>query len=246
MKACLLKPLHVIRNHVLATLPEAEFERLRPHLKLVHLRRNEIVNDAFRNSEAAHFIESGMISRLTRTHQDGAIEVASVGRFGFIGISVVLGTMQTIQRSIVVIPGTALRIDASDLRQAMTEYPDIREHLLKYVQILMDQKAQIALCNAKHDVPKRLARWLLLAQFRAESDVLPVTHDTISQALGVRRPSVTQAVAALETAGIIQGERGSLRITNVEELNARACACYQVLKDRVRLFCDMPHYEHRL
>lgn len=246
MEACPLKPSHVVRNRVLATLPEAKFGELRPHLKLIQLRRNEIINDAFRNSEAVYFIESGMVSRLTRTSQDGAIEVASVGRFGFVGISIVLGTMQSIQRSIAVIPGTALRIDADALRQAMTECPEIREHLLKYVQVLMDQKAQIALCNAKHDVPKRVARWLLLTQFRIESDVLPVTHDVISQALGVRRPSVTQALAAFETAGILQGERGSLRINDVDELNLRACPCHHMLKDRFRLFCDMPHHDYRL
>src|SRR5512140_2870354 len=85
----------VVRHAVLATLPEPEFALLRPHLRLLTLRRHEIVHDASRCPEAVYFIESGMVSRVIRTAKDGAVEVANVGRRGFIGVSVVLGTMLT-------------------------------------------------------------------------------------------------------------------------------------------------------
>jgi CRP-like cAMP-binding protein len=237
---------HVVRNVVLATLPEAEFALLRPHLTPLALRRNEIIHDTSRCPNAVYFIESGMISRVIRTAKDGPVEVANVGRCGFIGVSVVLGTMLAIQRTVVLIPGMALRIDAETLRALMAERPAIKEHLLRYVQTLMALKGQIALCNAKHEVSERLARWLLLARDMIGSDVLPVTHGLIAGALGVRRASVSDALAELGSRGVVEGTRGSLRVRDVDGLRRGACACHGVVDGHFRLFRDMPHYAHVL
>jgi CRP-like cAMP-binding protein len=236
----------VVRNVVLATLHETEFALLRPHLTVATLRRNQILNDEFRCPNAVYFIESGIVSRVVRSARDGAVEVAGVGRCGFIGVSVVLGTMQAIQRTVVTVPGTALRIDAERLRLIMARQPSIKEHLLKYVQLLMALKAQIALCNAKHEIPERVARWLLLAQDLTGADILPVTHGLIAGALGVRRPGVSLALAEFEAAGLVEGTRGSLRILDLTGLRRRACDCHGVVKDRFRLFSDMVHHAHSL
>ena len=231
---------------MLATLSEADFAALRPHLKMVRLRRNEIVHDAFRCPNMVYFIESGIVSRVVRSAKDGSVEVASVGRYGFVGVSVVLGTMLAIQRTVVLVPGAALGIEAETLRAVMAERPSIKEHLLKYVQLLMAQQAQIALCPAQHEISERLARWLLLSRDMVESDVLPVTHGLIAGALGVRRAGVSIALAGLEARGVIVGTRGSLRICDPDGLQRSACDCHHVVRDRFRLFCDMPHHAHTL
>src|SRR3954447_3266158 len=109
-----------VRNEILATLPPALFEELRPYLKLVELRRRAIINDANKPVDAVYFIESGVISRVARTQEDGSVEVAMVGKFGFIGVSVLLGTMSALHRTIVQIPGQALRIPATELLRVMS------------------------------------------------------------------------------------------------------------------------------
>lgn len=234
----------IVRNVVLSTLPEVEFALLRPHLERVKLRRNEILHDAFGCPNLVYFIERGIVSRVVRTAKDGSVEVANVGRFGFVGVSVVLGTMQAIQRTVALVPGTALAIEAERLRLIMAERPAVKEHLLKYVQLLMALKAQIALCNAKHEIPQRVARWLLRGCELLESDILPVTHNLIAGALGVRRPGVSRTLADMEAAGVIEGARGSLRIIDLEALRHRACGCHLELTDRFRLLTDMPNHKH--
>src|SRR5690606_38158360 len=109
------------------------------------------------------------------------------------------------------------------LQNAMLECPAIKDHLLRYVQLLLSQKAQVSLCNAKHDIDKRLARWLLLAHERVEGGELPVTHDLLATMLGVRRPGVTEALAGLEQAGVVTRARGLLRVVDAEALKTRAC-----------------------
>jgi CRP-like cAMP-binding protein len=236
----------IVRNAVLATLPPELFDKLRPHLKVVELRRRAVINEANRPVDAVYFIESGVISRVARTQEDGSVEVAMVGKFGFVGVSVLLGTMTALHRTVVQIPGQALRISAGDLQAVMTECPAIKDHMLRYVQLLMNQKGQVSLCNAKHEIDKRLARWLLLAHERVDGAELPVTHELLATMLGVRRPGVTEALAGLEQAGIVARARGVLRVVNPEALKARVCECYRIIEDRFGAQRKLPHFEHRL
>jgi CRP-like cAMP-binding protein len=236
----------IVQNHFLATLPPADFEQLRPFLRIVELKRHAIIHEANKPVDAVYFVESGVISRVARTQADGAVEVAVVGRFGLVGLSVVLGTMIALHRTVVQIPGSALRISASDLQTIMAKNPAIRDHLLRYVQLLMSQKAQVALCNAKHDIDKRLARWLLLAHDRVAGNQLPVTHDLLATMLGVRRAGVTEALATLEADGVISKTRGALKIVSREALKAHACECYKIIDDRFAWQRAMTHYEYRV
>jgi CRP-like cAMP-binding protein len=240
------KPAGFVQNHFLATLPPADFEQLRPYLRIVELKRHVIIHEANKPVDAVYFVESGVISRVARTQADGAVEVAVVGRFGLVGLAVILGTMVALHRTVVQIPGVALRISASDLQAIMAKNPAIRDHLLRYVQLLMSQKAQVALCNAKHDIDKRLARWLLLAHDRVSGNQLPVTHDLLATMLGVRRAGVSEALAALEAKGVISKTRGALKIVSREALKAHACECYKIIDDRFAWQRAMTHYEYRI
>jgi CRP-like cAMP-binding protein len=235
-----------VQNHFLATLSPADFEQLRPYLRSVELKRHAIIHETNKPVDAVYFVESGVISRVARTQADGAVEVAMVGRFGFVGLSVILGTMVALHRTVVQIPGMALRIPAGDLQAIMLKNPAIRDHLLRYVQLLMSQKAQVALCNAKHDIDKRLARWLLSAHDRVAGNELPVTHDLLAMMLGVRRAGVTEALSALEAKGIVAKTRGALRIVSREALKTHACECYKIIDDRFSWQRAMKHYEHRV
>jgi CRP-like cAMP-binding protein len=236
----------VVQNHFLATLPPADFEQLRPYLRVVELKRHAVIHEANKPVDAVYFVESGVVSRVARTQADGVVEVAMVGRFGFVGLAVVLGTMVALHRTVVQIPGLALRISAPDLQAIMAKNPAIRDHLLRYVQLLMSQKAQVALCNAKHEIDKRLSRWLLQANDRVAGNQLPVTHDVLAMMLGVRRAGVSEALAMLEAKGLVAKTRGALRIVNREGLKAHACECYRIIEDRFSWQRAMTHYEHRI
>jgi hypothetical protein len=48
--------------------------------------------------------------------------------------------------------------------------------------------------------------------------------------LGTRRPSLTQAVGALQDQGAIELRRGSIRVVDRPELEDAACECYAVIK----------------
>lgn len=221
-----------VQNRFLAELPASDLALLSPLLRRVELKRHTVIFDANKPVDAVYFIESGLISRVARTQADGAVEAAMVGRSGLVGISAVLGTMTALHRTVVQIPGRALRIAADDLEDVMSSSPGIRTHLLHYVQVMAGQSAQIALCNAKHNLDQRLARWLLQAQDCAGRE-LAVTHELLATALGVGRSGVSLALADLEAGGVLAKARGALKIVSREELKLRSCECYSIIENAV-------------
>jgi CRP-like cAMP-binding protein len=92
------------------------------------------------------------------------------------------------------------------------------------------QVAQTAACNRLHRVEERLARWLLIAQDRIDSGVVPITHDFLATMLGTDRPSVSVAAGLLQTRQILEYKRGSVKIVNRKKLEQFACECYEVVR----------------
>jgi Mn-dependent DtxR family transcriptional regulator len=74
---------------------------------------------------------------------------------------------------------------------------------------------------------------MLMVADRLDRDSFELTHDFISQMLGVRRASVTEALGSLEKRGLIQTSRGRIRITDRPGLESVVCECYQVIRGAV-------------
>jgi CRP-like cAMP-binding protein len=219
-----------VKNRILANLLPGDLEALTPHLQRVDIRARCILHEANEPVEYVHFIEHGLVSRVS-SDPTCSIETAMVGRFGYTGIAIVLGSTFSSQRCVVRLPGTALRIEADQLSRILQSRPRVRAEMLRYVQSLITQNTQGVLCAGKHDIDRRLARWLLLASDRMQSNALTVTHDLLAAILGVRRATVTQALLQFEAEGVMTKQRGALQLTNRPALEQRACDCYGIVRD---------------
>jgi CRP-like cAMP-binding protein len=220
------------------------FAHLRPHLQLTALKRRAILQEHSRPIEHVHFIERGVASLLARTQRDGPVQVGIVGRLGFVGVAAVLGTKRSPNRCLVEIPGEGFRISTDELRRIMGDVPQVGQRLLHYIHALLIQNTQTALCNVRHDLDKRLCRWLLLASDRLDDTVMPLTHDRLSMILGVRRAGVTTALANLEQAGGVKKTRGAVEIVNRAVLERKTCECYRIVASEYRRLTDSGLYQH--
>ena len=218
-----------VQNSVLSLLPSATLARLQPKLRHVHLKRHDLLQEAQRPIDRVHFLQHGLAVLSARTKRDGEVGVAIVGRFGVVGVTAVLGTMRSPHRCVMEVPGEALQIPTQDLRRAIDESPPLRQHLMHDVQRLLIQNSQTALCNARHSLEERLARWLLLAQDRLDRDTIPLTHDFLSMMLGVRRAGVTTTLEQWEHGGAVRRTRGAVGIVNRAHLEQCACECYRII-----------------
>jgi CRP-like cAMP-binding protein len=220
------------------------FDRLRSHLTAVVLQRRDVLQEHNRPIDYVYFIERGVASLFARTRRDGPVEVAMVGRLGFVGVAVVLGTMRSPNRALMGVPGEALRIASHELRRAMDDCPGIRNRLLTYVHALLIQNTQTALCNARHEIEERLCRWLLLASDRLDEHVIPLTHEMLSMILGVRRAGVTETLSHLERVGAVKKARGAIEIVDRAILEQRTCECYRIITSEYRHLINSGQHEH--
>lgn len=218
------------RNRLLAALSAADFDRMRPLLEAVEIRRRVVLQDFHQRLEHVYFIESGLASLQVQTDSDSPVEAGLVGRMGMIGAPVVLGTGHAPIRAIMEVPGEALRLSAHSLGALMAGIRPLRRLLLSYVQATTVQSSQLVLCNVRHDTDQRVARWLLLARDRLDSDDIPITHDLLSGSLGVRRSSVTDSVARLQAAHAVRATRGQIAVVSRRRLEDISCRCYQIIK----------------
>jgi CRP-like cAMP-binding protein len=226
------------RNGLLSLLPTEVVEKLRPSLELVPLKKRQILHERNVPVTYAYFIERGTASLLSRVEGRNGIEVGSLGHRDFVGVPVILGTGRTPHRCVVQAPGEAWRVRAEDLQHAMDECPQLRRLLFGYVQALMVQSAQLVVCNTRHSVRERLARWLLVSRDRTHGNEIEVTHQSLSRALGVRRAGVTTAMGRMEEAGLIRRGRGRLLIVDRDALEGEACECYQAIQaEHQRIAC---------
>ena len=218
-------------NKLLRSLPPEELSRLQHRLEWVLLKPRRVLHHARITIDHVYFVESGLVSVVANTDEENhGVEAWLIGYEGMVGIPVVLGMPSSPHRRMVQAEGSALRMKTPDLRQLMDDLPYFRSALLRYVGSVLVQAGQVGACNARHSLPERLARWLLMTRDRLDGNDLPLTHDVIAKMLGARRASVTEVVHTLVKSEAIAAERGLLRVLDRDKLEHLSCPCYPVLK----------------
>jgi CRP-like cAMP-binding protein len=221
------RPHH--RNAVLAALSQRAFSLLETHLRYRDFPEASVLWDAGAPTERVYFPLSGIISVVLPVKDGSGIEVASVGREAVAGLGCGIGQPRSVTQGITLISGTFSYISASQLAAAARQNEEIGRITAICSDWLLAQAQQLAACNAVHPADARFCRWLLQAAERVEGEVIPSTQETIAQALGIRRTTVTLIAQGLQMEGMISYRRGKIRIRNREGLRNAACDCCNAL-----------------
>ena len=220
------------RNRLLMALPPEDLRRLRPHLEPVSLPHRKVLFEPEEPLTRIYLIETGVVSLVTVFEDGTTVEMASVGREGLVGVGALLGGDSALGCYVVQEPGSALAMEASRFRSALQESPNLRRACEAYAQAFCTQLLQSVACNAAHTVDRRCARRLLMSHDRSDGDTFTLTQESLAEMLGVRRSTVTLSDRALQKAGLIQYHRGAITVLNRRGLEAAACECYRVIRDR--------------
>lgn len=149
-----------------------------------------------------------------------------IGSEGMVGAELVLGMRAAPYTCIVQGSGIALRLDALSFCKQLETSPALREICNRFFHVLVEQMAQSIACNSFHEVPQRLARWLLAAHDCVEGEDLNFTHAFLAAMLGVRRSAVTIAAGSLQQQQLIRYSRGQIHVLSRGGLEEFACECY--------------------
>jgi CRP-like cAMP-binding protein len=218
-------------NRLLAALPRGEYERLAPHLEEVSLTLSQILFRPGDEIAYAYFPTNSIVSLLTDLSDGSGMEVGLVGREGLAGISAILGGSETKVATVQAV-GNAFKIRVDALREEFGRGGALQNGLLRYTHALMTQISQSVVCNARHPLPGRLARWLLMYHDRLERDEFDLTHEFMAHMLGVRRSGVSEVANELQKMGFISYRHGHVRILDRKGMEEFACECYPVVKEK--------------
>ncbi len=210
-------------NKFLNALPEPERAQLESLLVPVALRAHQALAKPGPAPRHVYFIDRGLASILATGHGHEA-EVAMIGSEGVVNASLCRNARCSLLVRMVT-PGIARRIELDALLRIAGAGSKLQVVLQLYLQAQMTAQCQSALAAARGTIPQRLARWLLMAEDRLGAQLF-VSQERIAALLGVRRPSVTNAVAQLREAGVVSQLRGQIQILRREELLRLAAPFY--------------------
>ena len=218
-------------NRILAALKPTDQKRLLAGARPVSLEFKHRLLEPGEAIDTVYFPDSAVVSLLTTMDDGGAVEVATVGNEGIVGVPVFLGGQSMGARELyqVQVPGQARAMDTASFLEATGRDP-LRGLVQRYAQALFTQVSQQVACNALHSVTERCSRWMLLTADRVSQNKFPLTQEFLSQMLGVRRASVTVAAGTLQNAGFIHYSRGRVTIIDREGLENASCECYRIIR----------------
>ena len=208
----LAKAARLKSNSILSHLSAIDLSLLEPHLKFVDLPTRFQIETCNKAIKHAYFIDSGVVSVVANGMGDRSIEVGLIGSEGMTGFALIMGDSRAANESFVQIAGCGRRIPAADLRHAMDRSVSLHRAFLHYGNSFAIQTSRTALANGRSRIEERLARWLLMAHDRIDGDEINLTHEFLSTMLGVRRAGVTEALSALQDAGLVRSHRGVILI----------------------------------
>jgi CRP-like cAMP-binding protein len=221
-------------NRLLAAMPDSEFRRWEPHLKLVELSLGQVISEPGCELRYAYFPLNAIVSLLYVMNDGESAEIALVGNDGMLGITLFMGGNSTTIRAVVQSAGQAYRLPASELVAEVGRGGASLRLLLLYTQSLVTQMTQTAACNRHHTLNQQFSRWLLLSFDRLRGDEMVMTQKLISKMLGVKSDEVTTVAQALSASGAIAYQDGQIKLMDRTVLEASSCECYQA----VRQECD--------
>ena len=224
------KPPDPRDNWLLAALPDAEWSRWAADLELVDLPLGKVLIEPGGNTTHVYFPTTAIVSLLYVMANGASAEIAVVGNEGLVGVSLFMGGRSTSSSAVVHAAGKAYRLKAHLVMQEFERGGPVLHLLLRYTQALITQMAQTSACNRHHAVDQQFCRWLLLTLDRLLDREIVMTQELLSNILGVRRASVTEAAGNLQKDGLIRYERGRITVLDRTGLEQRSCECYAVVK----------------
>ena len=177
-----------VGNKLLAALPSADLDLLN-HFRKVALERDTVLARSGRSGFSRIVPSSGLVAFIMDMPSGETVATAVVGNDGCRGPAVGAGTHALAGDHGGANCRDCLANLAARFQAALRRSNPIRVVVQTLTRSLLAQFQHTAACNALHTVEARLARWLLQVHDRAEGDVLPLTQETLSEMLGVRRPT---------------------------------------------------------
>ena len=168
----------------------------------------------------------GIVSMQYLTKDNRFVEVIAVGREGVVAGQFGRDCSRFPCRAVAVVSGDAIWLPVAIFEECVQRFPCVRPALLQCMSRVLRRLSQAVLCASLHPAGQRIATWLLHADDRTSRPNFDLTQRKISEILGLRLATVSDACSKLHALGAINYTRGNIQISSRESLEYHACECY--------------------
>lgn len=199
---------------------------------MVAIRPKQVLHQAGEPVEQVYFPNGGVFSVTTLLPNGTAVEAATVGDEGMLGIEAFFSddAVAPGQTLLQVPDGEVCRLSVGVFREETARREALHDLLGRYTQVVIAQMMQSTACNALHEVQERCARWLLMTHDRMHQQDFHLSHEFLAVMLGTRRTTVTLVAGTLQRAGLISYKHGRVKVLDRPALEATACPCYAIIR----------------
>lgn len=218
------------RNWLLSAIEPETMADLGARLSPVDLRKSDELHLPSDTVEYVYFPDGALIGVVSETQHGESVVTGLIGFEGALGAFEACGSRRAHMRGVVLVPGGAWRMRASDYRALYDNSPGLRTAVHKHVEVILAESRQSVACNAIHAVESRLSRALLESADKCDgADIVALTQESLAQMLGVQRTTIAVSVSSLQKQGGLRSGRGSVEL-NRDELEKTACSCREILQ----------------
>jgi CRP-like cAMP-binding protein len=218
-------------NKLLSALPPADYRRILPELRSVHLANGEKLGQC--GETRVYFPCSGVCSVRSEMEDGRRIEIAAVGNEGVLGSAAITGDAALKRSFLQITDGFAQSMPLAAFNREMATEGAFSTLVERYSRVFLDAAMQLAACNRLHTLQERYCRWLLITSDRLGRPHVDLTFALLAGALGAKRQELAVITKTLQNLRVLEFEDDQLVIFDRPALERFACDCYLAMRKRL-------------
>ena len=219
-----------VENRLLKCISDRTAKAVNAAARRLTFKPGETIYHADDEITLCYFPSGGMVSLLSANGDGRMIEAGYTGFEGMVGAAVLFKRYKMPYHAIAQSEVECTVISAEQVIKIFDQDALFRTASLHFGHVLIKQFVQTCVCNHFHSVESRACRWLSVLAERSRHAHISLTQEFLAMILGVRRASISDVHTALRTEGLIEYNRGRIRIVDLQGMRDRACECYQIIK----------------
>jgi CRP-like cAMP-binding protein len=217
-------------NRLLDALPASDLASLESDLTIVALKAHQSTHSVGRVMSHVDFPIDAVLSVVATLKNGDTVEVGTVGSESFVESEAALESSVSSRTSFCQVEGSVGRMSIDCFEQRMAKSVMFARFMRHNVRAVLFSSQQFTVCNVKHSILQRCARWLAMTADRVGRPQFTLTIDFLAIMLGVPSAKVAEAADALRMMGAIEYRQGLVTIVDGDSLERVACECYGASK----------------
>lgn len=217
-------------NRLLDALPPGHATGLAGDVIILTLNAKQSTQSAGERIAHVDFPIDAVLSVIATLKSGETVEVGTVGNESFVELEAALGCTLASRSSFCQVEGRVGRMSVERCRIRMATDDGFARAMHANVGAALFSSQQFTVCNLKHSVLQRCARWLAMTADRVDRPQFSLSREFLAIMLGAKAAVVAEATDRLEQSGAAVYRGSDVSVLDSGALHDAACECYALSK----------------